>query len=249
MKKDDTHGENDAVLQPSQEKLNPWFSMWVRPRKTMRQILDENKNAPDSKIFVVVLLFAVVLTINTMLQNSATLTERIQTSVILAAVALGLIFFAAGFLYVLAFVFKWSGRILGGQASTREVLLALTWSNIIAVWMVALIIPSYLIFGQELFPKSQFGFEMLNSISDPDALFQILSTQQSTTQAEPSIMLQIIQSVITIMVIWAIVAFLKCLAEAQRFGTWRAFFSVILGILFIEIVMLPFVLVFMFLRF
>lgn len=114
------------------EPLNPWFSMWLKPRATVRQQLDT-----DPKRYV--LLLAAIAGASNNLDQAIEFAEPIGSFFVALIVVLvcgaigGLIW-----LYLGGWLIGITGRSLGGVGRAAEVRTAMAWSNIPTVWMLPL---------------------------------------------------------------------------------------------------------------
>ncbi len=194
-------------IQPQAQALSPFLSIWVKPRETIRNIVDTN---PTKYVTVLAMLAGIRQALDR--ASSRNTGDSLPLVAILAVCIIvgpiGGIFS----LYLSGALFRWTGSWLGGQASSEEVRAAIAWSSVPTIFILPLWIPELLIFGEELFTSS-------------------------TPRIESNPLLAIILlgfALIEIVVgIWAFVVLLKSLGEVHRFSAWRAFGAVILGILVI----------------
>jgi hypothetical protein len=178
------------------QPLDPWLSMWVRPRATIRQVLDTN---PDSQIILLAVLSGIITTFGRAAGRS--LGDQLPfPAVIVVCLALGSVGGVIG-LYVGAAVLAWMGRMLGGRGQARDVRAALAWAAIPTIWGGILLVPELILFREELF-----------------------TTETPRLSATPLLTaLLLIFGVIEVVIgIWSFVVFLKSLGEAHGFSAWRA---------------------------
>ena len=182
------------------EPLNPWMSMWTRPRATMRQILDTN---PRRGVHALAIVGGIAEVIGTHLP----LPDLGPTTMLLVKCVAGAI---GGFLglYVGAFLGWITGRWIGGQGRFVEVRAASAWPNVLTLWSALLWLPliAYL------------GLEAVNF--DPETMFE------DTTGA---LLFAPVLLIGFVVVIWRIVVFIKCLAEAHRFSSWHALGAILIS--------------------
>jgi hypothetical protein len=197
------------------KKLNPWFSIWLKPRGTMRQIL-----ATEYPVYVVFIL-AAIGGISQSLDTAAIhgLGDKVSVPTIFGiALTLGAI---GGIIqmYLGSFVLKWTGSWLKGQATYTQVRLAYVWTSIPLAWLLLFWIPNVLLFGEE-------NFTALTPRIDESG----------------SLLLMFLGLGIVEMIggAWAFIIFLKCLGEVQGFSAWKALLNVLLAIL---VVIVPLVLI------
>jgi Yip1 domain len=196
---------------------NPWISIWMSPRETIRKIVDRDPNRD-------------VITLGALAGGLAMLNSALGASLGEAPVALPawlvpylpiwtflspFIGAAAGIaaIYASAFVFQWVGRALGGVASWREVCAASAWAEVpqICLAVVALGILLWTGAAQALLPSIP--------PADPDAAAR--ATRHFTAG----------DGAAAIVSLWSVIIFIQNLAEVHRFSAWRALGALILVVL------------------
>ena len=187
-------------------RLNPWTTIWVKPRATMRQILEA-----DPRRFVhrlVVLGWTAGMAQGLVLSDWGDWMPAAFLPVVFILTAalgsaLGLIL-----LYLNGTLLRLTGRWLDGRGDAVSVRAALAWCQAVpSVWRL-LLIPSWIaVLGDETF---HFRLEA-ERLLDPGFLLMLL-----------------VQVAVGV---WQLVVFLKCLAEAHRFSGWRALSAVVLEVL------------------
>ena len=194
-------------------KENPFFTIWTRPRATIRGIVNTD---PTYRVIPLTLASGIVQALGNETQRNAG--DLLPLSAILGiAFVLGPIGGLIG-LYVSGWLAGVSCRWLGGRADSREVRAALAWSSVptlatIPIWLVQLAV-----FGHEMFT----------------------STKPSLV-ANPALALLLIATAVPIIVLalWSLVILLKTLGEVQGFSAWRALGSMFLLILLILLILVP----------
>lgn len=197
-----SHGPPDPpppppVVDPT-EPLNPWFSIWVQPRATMRQILDRD---PRRMVHLLVIAAGALGGVETYVP------APISDMMPLPAIVLGKVFFgglvALLAVYLFAFLLRWTGKWLGGQGDFAAVRSALAWSMIPNIWSGVLLLPLIVFMGEEA----------LNLNLEP-----LLGEAGSLIIVVPMLVLGVVVSV------WALIVQMNCLAEAHQFvSAWQAF--------------------------
>jgi hypothetical protein len=189
---------------PAGEPLNPWLSIWTRPRATIRQILDTNPRTWVHALAVfggiAELLFAPIPAVRPLLDISP---ATMLVFKCLAGVAVGLIG-----LYLGSFVVWLTGRWLGGRGNFVEVRAASAWPNVLSLWGALLWLPMVAYLGLEAF---RLNTEPM--LDDPVGMMLVAPAQ-------------ILGAVIAV---WKFIVILKCLGEAHRFSAWRALGAALLG--------------------
>lgn len=189
----------------SEEVLNPWLTMWVKPRNTIRWILE---NKPNEMVIILAMLGGFSQAMDR--ASSKSLGDGLPFPLlILAAAVIGAISGIIS-LYLAGAIFKWTGSWIGGKGSFNDVRTAYAWSNVPIIWALILWIPEIALFGQELFTSV---------------------TPQIDANPTLKIALVVFALIESIIGIWAFVIFLKSLGEAHGFSAWKALGTVVLSIL------------------
>lgn len=192
--------------------LNPWFSMWLHPRRTIRQIVETD---PER----LVLLLAAVGGIAQALANAESKSngDKVSlTSVLLISLILGPLMGVFS-LWLGSIILRWTGGWIGGQADARRVRTALAWANVPQIWSLLLWIPALLLFGAELFTKATPIIEASSLLS---ALYLVFSIGTA------------------VIGVWSFVVFLHSLGEVQGFSAWKALLNSFLAMLAVALPLL-----------
>lgn len=195
--------------------MNPWVSIWTKPRATIQQIVDTN---PEH----LVLLLAAIGGFSSVLDRASTrsLGDKLDWHVIfLIAAIVGPI---AGIiaLYIGGALIRWTGSWIGGKASSRSIRAAMAWSTVPEIWALVLWIPALALFGQEMF-----------------------TSEIPSIQANPSLNIVFLgMAAIGIAIgIWQFVIYLKCLGQVQGFSAWKALGNSFMALM---VVVLPIVIIY-----
>jgi len=123
--------------------MNPWISIWTKPRQTIRQIVETNPTRG-------VLPLALAAGISTALMQAmdslirAGLGPPVALSI---AVAVGAVM-GVVWLYLFGWLYRWVGGWFGGQAKNAEVRAAIAWVEVptfaIVLCWALLVLPSFL---------------------------------------------------------------------------------------------------------
>jgi hypothetical protein len=198
-----------GAVSANQPALNPWFSMWTRPRATIAQIVER-----DASRLVVPL--AAIAGFGQALDRASTRsagdTLDLPTIFLVAAVAgpVGGIIT----LYLAGVLLRWTGSWLGGKASTEHIRAAIAWSNVPTVWALLLWIPELAIFGGEMFTTE---------------------TPRLDANVGLAFLLLFLIAVEVAIGLWAFVVFLKSLGQVQGFSAWKALGNGLLALLSIVV--------------
>ncbi|MFC6441423.1 YIP1 family protein [Bowmanella sp. JS7-9] len=205
-------------METSQVTLNPWFSMWTRPRATIQQIV-------TSDPFHLVLLLSAVSGFLHALDRASMrdMGDKYDITTIIAIAAIsGPIGGIIG-LYLGGALLRWVGNWMGGTGSSETIRAAIAWSSVPVIWAGLLWIPAIAMFGDVLFT------------SDTSSLDGNLGL------AVALIVYGLIEIVIGV---WAIVVFLKCLGQVQGFSAWMALANSIVAMLVVAVPIVMVVLLF-----
>ena len=186
----------------AQQTLNPWLSVWTRPRATIRQQVERDPEAW-------VLALVAVAGVGHLLSDASARSygDRMDLPTLLVmALLVGPLFGILG-AYVGGWLLRWSGRLLGGSARPAEIRAAIAWSGVPYVAAMLLWIPELLLFGEELFTEAT---PRLDAAPELQGLLLVFVAVELTAA------------------LWAFVAFLKCLGEVQGFSAWRALLNLLL---------------------
>lgn len=183
--------------------LNPWFSMWTQPRRTMRQVLESD---PER----LVLVLAAIAGVSRALDRASlkSLGDHLPLVAVLGLSIIGGALFGMLLLYLFGFLLRWTGRWFGANGSAPHVRAAIAWPNVITCWALLLWVPQLLLFGKDLF-----------------------TTETPRIDANLGMTLLLLGFVLVelVVAVWFIVAFLKCLAEVQGFSAWKALGNVLVA--------------------
>ena len=186
------------------DTLNPWFTIWTRPRATMRSVLDTD---PRRMVLVLAMLagFAQAL-------DKASLRhvgDRLPVPAIFLIAALAGSVIGILTLYLSGALLTWTGKWLNGKATPQHARAAVAWSNVPLIWALILWVPELMLFGKELFLSE-------TPVLDGNPLLIIIF---------------LLFAVIELLIgIWAFVIFLKCLGEAQQFSAWKALANALIAL-------------------
>jgi hypothetical protein len=179
-----------------QQKLNPWFSIWTKPRATIQQIVATNPQR-------LVLLLAALGGLSTVLDRASmrNLGDKLDWPVLLLIAAVVGPIAGIATLYIGGALLRWTGNWIGGQGSALHIRAAMAWSSVPEIWGLLLWIPALAVFGQELFTSTM-----------------------PRVEANPSLNIVLLgfAAISLVIGIWQFVVFLKCLGQVQGFSAWKA---------------------------
>jgi hypothetical protein len=189
--------------------LCPWLTMFIRPRQTMRQILDG-----DPTRFVVLLaMFGGVLMVLDRASIDAMGDRMPVTSIFAMAIPVGVIV-GLIMLYLGGAVIRWTGSWFGGRATAAEVRAALAWGRMPFYWAGLLWLPFLGLFGGEVFMG-----------------------EMPSVEAQPWLLLVLLNLAVLEMGlgIWGLVTLVFAVAEAHRFPAWNSLGSIVVAMVLIVV--------------
>ena len=192
--------------------LNPWFSMWLHPRRTIRQIVETN---PERLVLSLAAIGGIAEALTNMASDSKG-DGMSLTAILLTSLIVGPLMGILG-LWLGGILLRWTGGWIGGQANSRRIRATLAWSNVPLIWSLLLWIPAILLFGTELFAKA-------TPVIDASAMLAGLYLTFSFA--------------IGIVSIWSFVVFLHALGEVQGFSAWKSLLNSILAVLVVLVPLL-----------
>lgn len=185
--------------QPVPEKLNPWLSIWVRPKVTARYAIEK---MPMSYLVVLVLIGGIFEVLDKAVTKN--MGDNIPTPFIfLIALVAGPIFgyigwwIGSGIAYII-------GKWLGGIGTYKELRAVFGIVNIFYIIAGIVWIPDLIIIGSSIFSsyiEGGFGATIWLFIS---AFLSIVFG------------------------IWGFIGTLFCVAEAHRFPVWKALITILI---------------------
>ncbi len=193
--------------------MSPFFAIWTQPRQTIRTVIDTDVTF---RVIPLAMVAGVLNSLDNATGRGGYVEELGLPAVFIMALAIGTLggVFA---LYVSGALLKWGGGILGGRAEADEVRAAIAWSS--SVRTVGIITAAAIqlpFMGREFFTLNT---PILDARLASDPVYAIWF----------GVMFIVVATVATILGIWYVVVFLKCLGEAHQFSAWRALLAVIIG--------------------
>lgn len=189
---------------------SPWLTIWVRPRKAMRQLLFSGLERKQLALAGMAALagFSLALDLATLFH----LGDQLGFPTALLACALGGALLGLVALYGGGLLFCWTGTWINGWARPLEVRAAIAWSLTPSIWALLLWIPRLALLGTQVFSSA---------------------ATQAGAGASPA--LAWLAMLRLILLVWGLALFLACLSEAHRFSIWSAYAAVFLGLLILTV--------------
>lgn len=181
-------------------RMNPWLSIWVQPRETMREILDTN---PKYGFLILCAFYGFPMAMS--FAQSFSLSSVVPTwSIVIAALVLCTFLGFVG-IYISTWLLYVTGKWIKGTGSFQDIRSAVAWSNVpnVVTSITWLILLGF--FGGQVFSK---GFSETTFVG---------------YQAGVVFLVFLVQSIVSI---WGFIILLKTLGEAQGFSAWRALLNI-----------------------
>lgn len=189
------------------EKLNPWGSIWIAPRRTIRYLIDTNSGYAVLSLALITGAMNLCMQVTGFLRNPPIVT--LLLGILLASIG-GALLGLLG-LYSFGWLYRWVGSWMGGQATTRELRAAIAWTHLptVAIFLVW-IIGTVAVYSQgqgdaDAAESSQlvFGFAFVGA--------------------------QFVFGV------WAFVLLSRAIGEVHRFSSWKGFGTVLIPLCLLTI--------------
>jgi hypothetical protein len=192
-----------------QKEINPWLSMWTKPRETIRWIVKTN---PNMHIWWLAGFYGLPLLLRfaqgLSLGQDLSIFLILIVSVIFAA-PVGML----GFVVMSALVY-WMGKWLGGAGNYASIRAAIAWSKMPNVVVSFLWLILMGLFGAQVF------FETFPLSPFTGASYVIFSA---------------VTLIHTVLIVWSFVLLFRALAEVQKYSVWKAIINVVLPFVVVAI--------------
>ena len=189
--------------------FNPWVSIWTRPRETIERIVETD---PEKHVVALAALGGVVQALSQASDHN--LGDRVGLLVILAMVLIaGSIGGVIG-VYLSAVLLRWTGKWIGGNASTVNLRAAVAWGYLPMIAAGALWIPMVLLLGREAFASQTPRLDQSGSLA---------------------LAVLIIGVLMIIAAVWTTVVMLKAIGQVQGFSAWKALGNSLLAALVVAV--------------
>ncbi|MES2344698.1 MAG: Yip1 family protein [Chlamydiota bacterium] len=189
---------------------NPWLKMWVKPRETIREIIQVDPKYHIYLLsgiygFATLLHFSQNFSLGAYLPWGAVLLGSLVFSVFIGLIGFGI----AGKLI------EWTGRLLGGKGSFQQIRAALAWSNvtnIVSILMWLLLVASFR------------GAVFLESFAESTFVGSALAVV---------LLAFLVQAVASV---WGFVILVKSIGEVQGFSAWKGLLNVVIVFILVAII-------------
>lgn len=183
-------------------RSNPWLSIWVQPRETIREIIDTN---PKYQFGILCALYGFPMAMG-FAQNLSLCTSFPTWSIVIAALVICTFLGYFG-ICITTWLLYVTGKWIKGIGTFQTIRTAVAWSNVpnavtSITWFILLGF-----FGGQIFCK---GFSEMAFVG---------------YQAGVVFLIFLIQSIVSI---WGFIILLKTVGEAQGFSAWKALLNVVI---------------------
>ncbi|MDY7041747.1 MAG: Yip1 family protein, partial [Chloroflexota bacterium] len=183
-------------METQTQPLSPWLTIWVKPRQTIRRIVDSD---PQHQVILLAMLGGIFQVLNQ--SSSRHLGDTLSLPIIFLLCGIAGPIVGIFLLCVEGALLHWIGSRFGGQASPAEVRAACAWSSVPNIWSQILWIPQFALLGKDLFTS-----EIPKIAANPFLALIFLG----------------FLGVQLVIAVWAFVVLLICLGEVHRFSIWKA---------------------------
>jgi hypothetical protein len=180
---------------------NPWLSMWLHPRVTIRTILNHDAT---HLVLPIAAVGGISQALNRLAQKNAADSLSFPVILLIACVVGPLGGIVS--LYFMAAVLRVAGRWIGGQASAEQIRASIAWGAVPALWGAMLWVPAIGLTGGALFSSERPG-----------------TLSAGVLLAGSLMIVQLVTAV------WGFFTGLHSLGETQGFSAWKAFGNVMLA--------------------
>ena len=207
----------------SAQHLNPWFSIWMQPRDTIQQIVDEDPKHMVLLLAILPALIKVFITFKINMLHGG----RPSFLPLFVSIVAGLITSIIG-LYIYGALTRWTGTWFDGEASAVNIRAAIAWSMVPTIFSLSLLLLGIALFGEITLTGDQTAGRTDNTLPLVQIIFLVLRVATA---------------------IWSFVIYLKMLSQVQGFSIWKALGNalvsgLILVAFILAIMLLPFMVIF-----
>lgn len=146
--------ENVSEIRNTEEtpiEIDPWTDIWIRPRKTINWVINQNKGVLINLIFIYFggVYYGITNAESSSLGDSMSLRHILLVALLLSGLG-GLISYN-----IFIWLISLSGTWLGGKGDFKNLQSAIAWTMIPAIAGLVLAIIGYIVFGMELFQSDK----------------------------------------------------------------------------------------------
>jgi hypothetical protein len=188
------------VAKPAE--LNPWFSIWTEPRKTVRSIVNTD---PKFGFVILSAIYGLPMALN--LAQNFSLGSVVPIWAVLIGSLIVCTFLGMIGISISTWLLQFTGRWIGGGGSFQTIRAAVTWSNVpnivtILMWIVLLCMFDGAVFNRQFSETRFIGY-----------------------QAGIVFIVFLLQAIVSV---WGFIILLQGLGEVQGFSAWKALLNVLI---------------------
>jgi hypothetical protein len=188
----------------SQLGVNPWMAIWLRPRETIRAIVNFN---PKFRFILLAAIYGLPMTFN--LAQNYSLAHSLPLWAIIVGGLVLCSFLGALAITIGSALLTWTGRWIGGKANFEKVRCAVAWSSgVPSIFVILTWATLMAVFGSQAFSR------------------EFAETTFVGYQAGVVFLVFLIESIIWV---WSLVILFKAIGEVQEFSAWKALLSVVIA--------------------
>ncbi|GKW44466.1 Yip1 family protein [Planococcus sp. NCCP-2050] len=199
-------------------KLNPFFSVWLNTRNTVRYVIEEKSMV---YVFLLILLTGVTSTFVSMYQGTDDIGVPIGILIVGSAI-ISPIAVAIG-IAIMSGIYLLVGKLFKGTGTYIELFKAVATSMIPQIWLLPLFI--------------------ILMIVSPDLFFA--GSEPASNGA--IFFMAIFAVILAVVTVWGIVIQSKAIGEAHRMSSWKGFFTLLIPSVIIGLVVFVFIFIILFL--
>lgn len=187
--------------------VNPWIGMWVRPRETIRAIIQFN---PGYFYPFLCLIYGFPMLLQ--IAQNFSMGDRYPLAgiVIVALLLAGIV--GALMINISTALFYWTGKWIGGTGSYQTIRSAVAWANVPNLVNILIWIVNIGVFGGRIFQHN------------------FVETPFAGSELGVIFLTSVVQIIVAV---WSFIIILKTLGEVQGFSAWKALLNVIIPFLVI----------------
>lgn len=188
---------------PPKLHINPWLTMWLKPRETILAIIKYN---PRHLALLLAFLYGISRVID---RGGLLLFAFLVYNPFLTTLGVLVIGAVSGVIlvYLSAFLFELTGKLLGGRGSSENLRAAIVWSYVPSFWIL---------------PLDVISVTLLPWLITISQMWVV-----------PYLLISIADIVVGI---WSFVLLLQTIGEVHGFSAWKALAALILSLLALLVV-------------
>ncbi|MFC4077772.1 Yip1 family protein [Salinithrix halophila] len=191
---------NPYYSNDANDPSNPWLSIWIRPKETIRDLV----RTPSKMPIVLAILFGIIMILDYM-SNRSWGDSSPLFFIFFITFIFGPMIGIIGW-FVASTICFGLGRLFGGTATFHETRLAVAWAAIPYVVKGLIWFPQLLIYGRDMFTST-------TPVMDNSFILTLFY-----------FLLALLEFVF---VFWHLVVLSKALGEVHQFSSWKGFASVV----------------------